>query len=60
VTKRGPGTPSSANRVYTVLRAIVNKARDEWQVDAPTWSLRQLETNGDGVRYLSETEEKQC
>jgi hypothetical protein len=37
----------------------VNKARDEWQVDAPTWSLRQLETDGDRVRYLRETEEKQ-
>jgi hypothetical protein len=58
VTKRDLA-PSSANRVYTVLRAIVNKARDEWQVDAPTWTLRQLETDGDRVRYLSETEEKQ-
>jgi hypothetical protein len=42
VTKHGLA-PSSANRIYTVLRAVVNKARDEWQVDAPKWSLRQLE-----------------
>jgi hypothetical protein len=34
VTRHGLA-PSSANRVYTVLRAIVNKARDEWRVDAP-------------------------
>jgi integrase len=58
VTKHGLA-PSSANRVYTVLRAIVNKARDEWQVDAPRWSLRQLETDSDRVRYLSEAEERQ-
>ena len=57
VTKRGLA-PSSANRVYAVLRAIVNKARDEWQVDAPTWSLRQLQIPGDRVRYLSEAEER--
>jgi hypothetical protein len=43
VTKRGLAS-SSANRIYTVLRAIVNKARDEWRVHAPKWTLRQLET----------------
>jgi integrase len=57
VTKHGLAS-SSANRVYTVLRAIVNKARDEWQVDAPVWTLRQLETGHDRVRYLSDADEK--
>jgi hypothetical protein len=57
VTRHGLA-PSSANRVDTVLRAIVNKARDECQVDAPTWSLRQLETPGDRVRYLSDADER--
>jgi hypothetical protein len=57
VTKHGLA-PSSANRAYTVLRAIVNKARDEWQDDAPKWSLRQLATDADRVRYLSEAEER--
>jgi integrase len=56
VTKRGLAS-SSANRVYRVLRAIVNKARDEWQVDAPKWTLRQLETGEERVRYLSDADE---
>ncbi len=57
VTKRGLA-PSSANRMYTVLRAIVNKAREEWQVDAPSWTLRQLGTDNTRVRYLSDAEER--
>jgi integrase len=49
--------PASANRAYTVLRAIINKARDEWQVDAPAWTLSQLDTDADRVRYLDEANE---
>lgn len=56
VTKRGLA-PASANRMYSVLRAIVNKARDEWQVDAPSWTLRQLATDNTRVRYLNDIEE---
>jgi hypothetical protein len=32
-------TPASANRAYTFRRAIIKKARDEWQVEAPNRTL---------------------
>jgi integrase len=49
--------PSSANRIYTVLLAIVNTAREQWQVDAPSWALAPLRTEADRVRYLTAGDE---
>jgi integrase len=49
--------PASANRSYTVLRAIINIARDEWHVEAPTLTLTQLDAGPDRVRYLTDSDE---
>jgi integrase len=49
--------PASANRVYSVLRAIVNKARDEWRVDAPNWKLKELKIDNRRARFLGEAED---
>jgi integrase len=53
-----PMKPASVNRLYGLLRAIINCARDEWHLDAPTWKLKQLKTGPDRVRYLTEADEQ--
>jgi integrase len=53
-----PLTPAAANRLYGVLRAIINTARDEWHLDAPSWKIKQLKTGPDRVRWLTEADEQ--
>jgi integrase len=49
--------PSSANRLAGLLRAILNRARDQWHVDAPVWKLKQLKEAPDRIRYLDDANE---
>lgn len=56
VTKRKV-KPSTANRLYAVLRAIINMARDQWNVDAPMLKLKGLKEPPGRVRYLTPDEE---
>ena len=46
-----------ANRLYAWVRAIVNLARDDWNVAAPTFRLKMLKEPRGRVRYLTDEEE---
>jgi integrase len=54
-----PMKKSSANRIYGVLRAIINYARDELHRDAPSWKISQFESDDDRIRWLTAADEEQ-
>jgi len=56
LTERGLSA-GGANRLYARVRAIVNLARDDWNVAAPAFRLKMLKEPRGRVRYLTDEEE---
>jgi hypothetical protein len=48
-----PMNKSSVNRLYRVLRAIINYAREGLHCDAPSWKIERLGADLNRIRWAT-------
>lgn len=51
-------SPGRANRITSLIRAVLNKAKDDWDWIDKVPSIRRLKENGSNVRWLSQEEKR--
>lgn len=51
-------SPGRVNRITSLIRAVLNKAKDDWDWIDKVPSIRRLKENGSNVRWLSQEEKR--
>jgi len=51
-------SPGRANRITSLIRAVLNKAKNDWGWVDKVPSIRRLKENGSHIRWLSQGEKK--